>query len=99
MRKLISLEAWEAERLQDPAFVAAAKAHEPAYQIARLRIMRGLTQEQLAEEAGAAQPNTARLESGAKDPSVSSLRKIADALDADLVIRFVPRDHTGVSQA
>ena len=93
MRKLISFEDWEAERLRDHAFVAAAKEHEAAYQIARLRIMRGLTQEQLAEEVGTAQPNIARLESGAKDPCVSNLRKIAEALDADLVIRFVPRDH------
>ncbi len=92
MRKLISFEDWQAERLQDPAFVAAAEAHEPAYQIARLRILRGLTQEQLAERLGTAQPNIARWESGAKEPCVSNLRKIAEALDADLVIRLVPRE-------
>jgi transcriptional regulator with XRE-family HTH domain len=93
MRKLITFEEWEAERMQDPAFVAAVEAHEPAYQIARLRILRGLTQAELANEVGTAQPNIARLESGAKDPCVSNLRKIAEALDADLVIRFVPREH------
>lgn len=46
---LVDFEAWEAERMCDPAFVAALTERQPAYQVARLRILRGLTQEQLAE--------------------------------------------------
>jgi hypothetical protein len=34
--------------MQDPEFVAALAAREPAYQAARRRILRGLAQEQLA---------------------------------------------------
>ena len=55
MRKLISFEDWEAERMRDPEYVTAAEEHEPANQIARLRVMRGLTQEQPAEEPGSPQ--------------------------------------------
>jgi len=42
-------EDWEAEKLKDGEFAAAAAELEPGYQIARLRIKEGLTQAQLAE--------------------------------------------------
>ena len=41
-RTTIRFEDWEAEQMQDPGFRAAAEELEPAYQVARLRIMRGL---------------------------------------------------------
>ena len=41
---------WQAEQLQNPEFVAAANELEPGYQIARLRIQRGLTQAEVARE-------------------------------------------------
>ncbi len=53
--RFMPLEEWEAERMQDPGFVAALAAREPAYQVARLRILRDLTQKQLAELVGAKQ--------------------------------------------
>ena len=40
----VPFEDWEADKLQDAAFIAAARALEPGYQIARLRILRGLSQ-------------------------------------------------------
>ena len=49
MTNTIRFEDWEAEQMRDPEFRAAVEELEPAYQVARLRIMRGLTQEQLAE--------------------------------------------------
>ena len=51
-RKRIRFEDWEAERLNDSEFAAAAAELEPGYQIARLRIKEGLTQTQLAEKVG-----------------------------------------------
>lgn len=89
-RKLIPLEEWEAEQLADPEFVAALAELEPAYQVARLRILRGLTQEQLAELVGTKQPGIARLESGASIPTLAFLRKVAAALGARLEVRLVP---------
>lgn len=87
-----SFNEWQAEQLKDPEFVAAANELEPGYQIARLRIQRGLTQAQLAEMVGTRQPSIARLEKGNSIPSLSFLKRIADALDARIELRFIPQD-------
>ena len=82
---------WQSEQLQDPEFAAAASELEPGYQIARLRIQRGLTQKQLAEMVGTRQPSIARLENGSSVPSLSFLGRIAKALDARIELHVVPR--------
>jgi transcriptional regulator with XRE-family HTH domain len=92
MRKLITFEEWEAERMKDPEFVAALQELEPAYQVARLRILRGLSQEQLADLVGTKQPSIARLERGTATPSLLFLRKIAKALNSRVEVRLVPLD-------
>jgi transcriptional regulator with XRE-family HTH domain len=88
----IRFEDWEKEKLQDAAFVAAARELEPGYQIARLRIARGLTQAQLAEMVGTRQPSIARLENGNSYPSLSFLQRIAAALDAKIEIHLIPEE-------
>ena len=86
-----TLKNWQTEQLRDPEFVAAANELEPGYQIARLRIKRGLTQTQLAEMVGTRQPSIARLENGSSVPSLSFLDRIATALDARIELNIVPR--------
>jgi predicted XRE-type DNA-binding protein len=61
-KNTIQFEDWETEKLKDPEFQAAAEELELWYQIARLRILQGLTQAQLAEMVGTGQPSIARLE-------------------------------------
>jgi len=39
-----SFEDWENKKLEDTEFLAAAETLEPGYQIARLQMLRGLTQ-------------------------------------------------------
>ena len=73
----IRFEDWEKKQLRNPKFRAAAREQEPAYQIARLRILRGLTQKQLADLAGTQQPSIARLESGKADPDLPFTGKAA----------------------
>ena len=51
---------------------------------------KGLTQKDLAEKVGTKQSAISRLEIGRINPSFSFLRKIADALNSRLEIRFVP---------
>jgi HTH-type transcriptional regulator / antitoxin HipB len=82
---------WQAEQHQDLDFVAAERELEPGYQVARLRIQRGLTQAQLAEMVGTRQPSIARLENGTSVPSLSFLDRIAKALDVRIELNFVPR--------
>lgn len=85
----ITFEEVKAKLLEDPEVKQAYDALEPAYQIARLRIARGLTQTQLARLVGTKQPSIARLESGASQPSVAFLRKVAAALGVRLEVHFV----------
>jgi DNA-binding XRE family transcriptional regulator len=88
-RKMVTFEQWEADRLNDPAFLAVATELEPGYQIARLRMLRGLTQVELALMVGTQQPSIARLENGTSLPSLSFLQKVAAALQAKIEVRLV----------
>jgi hypothetical protein len=47
-RDMPQFEDWEAEKIKEEEFIAVAEELEPGYQVARLRILRGLTQTQLA---------------------------------------------------
>jgi transcriptional regulator with XRE-family HTH domain len=82
---------WQAEQVQNPEFVAASHELELGYEIARLRLQRGLTQTQLADMVGTRQPSIARLENGTSVPSLSFLDRIATALDARIELHIVPR--------
>lgn len=82
---------WQSQQQVDPDFVAAANTLEIGYQVARLRLQRGLTQAQLAEMVGTRQPSIARLENGSSTPSLTFLDRIAKALDAQIELRLIPR--------
>ena len=88
--KLLRFEAWEAEKIKVPDFLAAAEELEFGYQVTRLRMLRGLTQAQLAEMVGSRQPSIAKLENGTGAPSLSFLTKIAEALGAKVEIKLIP---------
>jgi transcriptional regulator with XRE-family HTH domain len=81
--------------MKKPEFVKEYAALETEYKLAatliRLRLARGLTQEDLAKLLNTKQESIARLESGDSLPSLSTVKKIADALDADLEINLRPR--------
>jgi transcriptional regulator with XRE-family HTH domain len=83
------------ELLKDPEFKKEYEKLEPEYKIIRqilsLRRKKNLTQEQLAELTGAKQSSIARIESGRHNTSLGLLEKIAEALDAELDIRFIPK--------
>ena len=89
-KNMPKFEDWEAEKIKDPDFLAAAEELEPGYQVARLRMLRGLTQAQLADMVGTRQPSIARLENGSSTPSLSFLSKIAEALGAKIEFKLIP---------
>jgi transcriptional regulator with XRE-family HTH domain len=60
-------------------------AFQVCLQLEMARLIKGLTQKELAEKAGTKQSNIARAESGAYLPSLSFLKRIADALDTYLI--------------
>jgi ribosome-binding protein aMBF1 (putative translation factor) len=79
---------------EDPELAAAYEQEnlerEISRQILRLRQMRGWTQVQLAEALNTKQSAVARLEGGSHRPSLATLDKICEALDARLEVRLTP---------
>jgi transcriptional regulator with XRE-family HTH domain len=62
-----------------------------AYQIKAMRDAQNITQADLARESGMTPNNLSRLESpDYGKQTISSLKRIADALDVAIVVRFVP---------
>ena len=82
------------EQMKNPEFRAEYDALEGEFALIRqlidLRIKRGLSQRDLAKRAGMQQPSIARLETG-QTASLRTLRRVADALDADVKVTLVPR--------
>jgi transcriptional regulator with XRE-family HTH domain len=60
--------------------------------IARRRA--GLTQQQLAARSGHPRETIARWETGAREPSLATLRQLAEAADLDLVVHLAQRDRS-----
>ena len=61
------------------------KSEDP-FNIAHLRVAESLTQKQLAERMNTTQSAVARLERGKYLPTLSTLRRVADALNARVVV-------------
>ena len=53
---------------------------------------RGFSQAELAVKSGVSQSTIAQIEKGRKDPSISTLRKIAEALDVHMAVLFASDD-------
>ena len=67
----------------------AGRAIRLATEIRALREARGLSQRELAERVGTTQSAIARLEGGNISPSLPTLDKIAEALEAELSVSLV----------
>ncbi len=88
-----------AEKVEDPAFRAAFDAMEDEFAaldvLLDARRKAGLSQEQVAARMGMKQSSLARIESslGSRKhaPSLSTLRRYAEALGCSLQIRLVPK--------
>ena len=72
---------------ENPEFQDAQADLEPGYQITRHRLAQGLTQAELADLVGTSQSSIARLENSTKPPSLSFLRRVAQALDANVEVK------------
>ena len=55
------------------------------------RTSQNLTQGELAERTGIHQADISKLENGIRNPSLKLLKRLADGMDMDLKIEFVPR--------
>ena len=73
-------EAWEASKLE----------YEVARQLIQLRKKSGLTQEQLAAKVHTKQSEISRIENGDQNISLDKLRKIAQAMGAEVQVQIKP---------
>ena len=87
------------ELLTDEKFRKEYDALQPERDITRAimnaRLSAGLTQAQLSEKSGISQADISRLERGTRNPSVSLLKRLAEAMNATLHIEFVPNVPAG----
>jgi len=88
-RQHLDFEVWEKEVLKDPKLRAEYNKLQPQFAIIRARIENRLTQKELAQKIGTKQSVISRLESGKANPSVAFLKKLAQALNSRLEIRFI----------
>jgi len=87
-RKHLDFEVWEKEALKDPKLRAEYDKLQPQFAILQARIEKGLSQKELASKIGTKQSVISRLESGRANPSVAFLKKLAEALNSHLEIKF-----------
>ena len=87
----LSFSDWQVQQNQNPAFITESWGLELSYQVARLRLLRGMTQAELAEKVGTQLHSIARLENGSSMPGLSFLERIAEALDAQVEIKIIPK--------
>jgi DNA-binding XRE family transcriptional regulator len=93
-KELSNWKQWENKQLKDPEI---NKAYEDAkiemdigIALAEIRKKRKLTQTQVAAILGTSDAQIIRLEKGTANPTLRTLRKIADALGLKLEIKFTP---------
>ena len=81
------------ERLNDPEVKKEYDALEPEYAIIQALIdarrETGITQKELSERTGITQGDISKLENGSANPSLRTLRRLAEGLGKSLRISFV----------
>lgn len=87
-----------AEQLKDDEVKAEHDALEPEFSfiqaIINARKSVGLTQKQLSERTGIAQSDISKLEGGNANPSLKTLRRLANGMGMQLKLEFVPIAHS-----
>jgi len=88
------------ELLKDKAVRAEYEKLLPEYELARSiieqRLRKKMTQEEIAQKAGIPQSTVSRVEGLTHGlPKLATLKKIADALDAKLIIKLQPNASIG----
>lgn len=80
-------------KLKDPEFKKEFDAIEPEFFMIRALIAarkeKGLTQKELSELTGIAQADLSKIENGNANPSLKTLKRLAEGLGKKLQISFV----------
>lgn len=91
-RKHLDFSVWKKKVLKDPVLKAEYDRQQPEFAVIQAildaRVKKGVTQKDLAQKIGTKQSVISRLESGRANPSVAFLKKLAQALNSHLEIKF-----------
>ena len=83
------------EKMQDPEIKKEYEELTPEFDIIRAmveaRMSCNLTQKELAEKTAINQADISKLENGTRNPSLKLLKRLADGMDMNLKIEFLPR--------
>ena len=84
---------YKAKKLENPEFKKAYEELEVEYAIMnemlKLREELGISQQELSTKTGITQPDISKLENGKANPSIGTLKKIAEAFGKKLIVQFV----------
>lgn len=85
---------YKEKKLQDPEFRKEYDALESEFDIIQAMIdarkQSGLTQKELAERTGINQADISKLENGTANPSIRTLRRLADGMGMKVKLVFEP---------
>ena len=88
------LEKFRAAQMQDPEFREICQEMSVSSDIAKAiisaRLQKNITQKELADLTGISQGNISRYENCEKEPTVTTLKRIAKAMGLQVKIEFVP---------
>jgi DNA-binding XRE family transcriptional regulator len=88
------------EKLKDHEFKAEYDKFEPEFKIVEsmmnARKNSGYTQKQLSKRTGINQSDISKLETGNANPSLRTLKRLAEGMGMTLEIVFKPKDEAGV---
>lgn len=91
---MTSMDALHREWMKNPEYASEYEALRPEFELAAAiidaRAQAGLTQEELAARMQVKQPFVARLEGGARNTTMKTLHRIAEATGTELNITFRP---------
>ena len=92
-RQHLDFEVWKKRALKNPKVKAEYDRLQPEFALIQAmldaRIQKGVTQKELAKRMNTKQSVISRLESGRANPSVAFLKKLAQALNSHLEIKFI----------
>lgn len=82
-------------QLENPEFKEEWDALEPEFQVVQAMLKgrkeNNFTQKQLAEKTGITQADISRLENGESNPSLNTLKRLAEGLGMKLRLEFVSK--------
>ena len=83
------------EQLQNPEFKKEWDALEPEFNMIQAMIdarkQKNMTQKELAERTGIDQSDISKIERGVANPSLSTLKRLAEGMDTVLRLQFIPK--------